>query len=94
MRPLADRKSRVPWPTKCEILARPGIMESPPHYGIKWIALRRLMGARQFVTDCAPQGTVLRQNKLKALVPSKGLLSDPEKDYCPVLICYCTITAS
>jgi hypothetical protein len=52
------------------------------------------MALRQFATDCAPQGAILRQNKLKAVVPPKGLLSDPEKDYCPILICYCAITAS
>jgi hypothetical protein len=34
-----------------------------------------VMDLRQFATDCAPQGTVLRQNKFKA----RG----GGKDYCP-----------
>jgi hypothetical protein len=58
------------------------------------IALHRVMALRQFATDCALQGAILRQKKLKAMVSPKGLLSDREKDYCPILICYCAITAS
>jgi hypothetical protein len=52
------------------------------------------MALRQFATDCALQGAILRQKKLKTMVSPKGLLSDREKDYCPILICYCAITAS
>jgi hypothetical protein len=52
------------------------------------------MALRQFATDCALQGAILRQKKLKAMVSAKGLLSDREKDYCPILISYCAITAS
>jgi hypothetical protein len=90
---VADRKGRFRG-EGTRNLAEAASRHRDQHHGIKCIASYRVMDPRQFATDCAPQGTVLRQNRFNALAVRKGLLSGAEKDYCPLLVCYWTITAS